>query len=719
MARPLFDRVFAGSDEMFAKAEADVNQLVAELGADAPMVMPNTAYFLSCIYAYIGKKVTKVGELQEALADVKAMMLREKKTNSIFQSGVGTAIAAEMIEACKYARNPAPYGEAGSPDRKYWGHFTDAEVRELGVPLVTGDIPGFVVIIGPAPTTEDAANLIKGYQSRGIFVFLIGGIIDQAYEAGLSMSFSVRVVPVGQEIWSVGHIISLVVRAAMIFGNVQPGDCAGFHRYTFDRINAFVNAFKPVPDITVACGAGAIKLGFPVITNDHDDVWAVPKSLIIYDNYNDWIDTSLEARGIKLKITKIDIPVAFSSAFEGEIIRRGDMQVEVDGSRKDCFELVKTRDAADVEDHKITVIGPELDEIEVGSKISLSYTVEVAGKAMQTDFEPVMERKIHAFLNCAEGVMHTGQRDMIRVRISKADFEAGFRFKHIGEILYAKIKSEFEAVVDKCQVTIVVDDAKNAELRAAANDVFDARDARMKSMTDESVPVFYSCIMCQSFSPSHVCIVTPERLGLCGAVSWLDAKATNELDPQGPCQVVSKERCLDERVGRYEDIDEAIQEYSHGALEHVTLYSLFEDPMTSCGCFECICGVEPCSMGVVITCREFAGMTPLGMTFSEMASMTGGGVQTPGFMGHGKHFIASKKFLKAEGGLARLVWLPSDLKAQIKDKINETAMDLYGIENFADMIADETTCGSGDPEELLTFLSEVGHPVLGLEPFDM
>ena len=425
------------------------------------------------------------------------------------------------------------------------------------------------------------------------------------------------------------------------------------------------------------------------------------------------------SRGIKLKITKIDIPVSFSSAFEGEIIRKGDMQVEIDGSRKDCFELVTTKEASEVEDHKIIVEGPEIDEIPVGSKISMSYTVEVAGKAMQPDFEPVFERKIHQFLNCVEGLMHTGQRDMIRVRISKADYEAGFKFKHIGEVLYAKIKSEFDTVVDKCQVKIVVGDEPNAALRKHANEIFDKRDERLKSMTDESVPVFYSCIMCQAFSPSHVCIVTPERLGLCGAVSWLDAKATNELDPQGPCQVVTKERCIDERTGRYEDVDEAVAEYSHGALEHVTLYSLLEDPMTSCGCFECICGIEPVSMGVVITCREFAGMTPLGMTFSEMASMTGGGVQTPGFMGHGKHYIASHKFLKAEGGLARLVWLPSELKEQIRDKINETAKDLYGIENFADMVADETTCGSGDPEELLNFLTEKGHPVLSMEPFDM
>ena len=709
----LFERVFRGSDEMFAKAEQELNAVIAELGESAPMAMPSTAYYLACIYAYLGKKVTNLGELKAAMTDIRALMTRENRTASIFSSGVATAIAAEVIEACKYARSETPYEGTA-----YHGHFADAEVRELGVPLVTGDIPGFVVMIGPAPSVEEAVETVKGYQSRGIFVFLIGGIIEQLVSKDFKMGFPVRVVPVGEEIWSVGHVISLVVRAAMIFGAIQPGDWDGFHRYTFDRINAFVNAYAPVPDITVACGAGAIKMGFPVITNDTNDMWAVPKSLIIYENTKDWIDTSIEARGIKLKITNIDIPVSYSSAFEGEIIRKGDMQVEVDGSRKDCFELVVTKDASEIEDHKITVEGPEMDEIPVGSKISLSYTVEVAGKSMQPDFEPVFERKIHQFLNCVEGLMHTGQRDMIRVRVSKADFEAGFRFKHIGEVLYAKIKSEFDTVVDKCQVKIVVGDEPNKALRAAANVIFDKRDERLASMTDESVPVFYSCIMCQAFSPSHVCIVTPERLGLCGAVSWLDAKATNELDPQGPCQVVTKEKCIDERLGSYEDVDEAVAKYSHGALEHVTLYSLFQDPMTSCGCFECICGVEPVKMGVVITSREHAGMTPLGMTFSEMASMTGGGVQTPGFMGHGKHFIASKKFIAAEGGLGRIVWLPKELKEQMREKLDAAAKELYDVDGFTDMIADETIC-TEDPEELLNYLTEVGHPVLSMEPFDM
>ena len=708
----LFDRVFSGNDAVFGLTEAAIDNAIAQYGEGQAVSFPDTAYSLPCYYAVTGVKVNNLGELKAALGVVKSLMTREPRLNDAFMSGVATALCAEFIEVLKYMNGATPY------EAPCYGHLADAVIRNLGVPLVTGDIPGVAVILGSAPTADDAVNLVKSYQSQGILVTLVGGIIDQLAEKEYKTGDNVRVIPLGKDVTAVIHVVSVALRAALIFGNITPGDAAGLMKYTMERVHAFVNAFKPLDDVIVACGAGAIALGFPVVTNETENIFRVPKSLIVQEDVSKFNATSLEARDIKLKITNIDIPVAFASAFEGEIIRRGDMQVEVDGSRKDCFELVCTKDASEIEDHRIVVDGPELDQIPEGSKISLSYTVDVAGKAMQPDFEAVMERKIHAFLNCVEGVMHTGQRDMIRVRISKADFAAGFRFKHIGEVLYAKIKSEFEAVVDKCQVTIVVDEAKNHELRKHANEIFAKRDDRLRSMTDESVPVYYTCIMCQAFSPSHVCIVTPERLGLCGAVSWLDAKATNELDPQGPCQVVPKDRCIDENLGRFEDVDEAIYKYSHGALEHVTLYSLFQDPMTSCGCFECICGVEPVSMGVVITCREHAGMTPLGMTFSEMASMTGGGVQTPGFMGHGKQFIASKKFLKAEGGLGRIVWMPKELKDQVRERLDESAKELYGVENFTDMIADETVC-TEDPEQLLEYLTSVGHPVLSMEPFDM
>ncbi|GHV76638.1 acetyl-CoA decarbonylase [Spirochaetia bacterium] len=712
--KKLFNRVFDGSDEMFAIAEKTLNETVKELGEATPVAMPNTAYFLASHLAYLSKKITTLGELKAAWEETKANWKpHDPRLADVFKCGFGTVLAGEVVEACKYAKSPTPYGEGDN--REYWGHMSDAEVRELGVPLVTGDIPGFVVIIGPAPSDEEAAELIKGYQSRAIFVFLIGGIIDQAKRQKLNMNFSVRVVPVGPELWHVAHIISVVNRAAMIFGNVQPGDRDEFDDYTFKRIRAFVNAFDPVPDLTVAYGGGAIAMGFPVITNSVKDVMVVPKSLIIREDTKDWIETSLEARDIKLKITKVDIPVSFSTAFEGEIIRRPDMFVAFNGTKLPCLEWVTTKEAKDIEDHKIEVIGPDIDTIKEGSDSQIAFVVEVAGKAMQKDFEPVFERRLHHYFNYAEGIMHTGQRDLILVRVSKATIAAGFRAKHFGEILYAKLKGEFEAIIDKVQVKIYTKTEDCERLKKEVNKVYEQRDDRLKSLTDDNVEVFYNCILCQSFSPAHVCVVTPERLGLCGAVSWLDAKATNEIDPNGSCQIVTKERVIDEKLGVWEDVNEAVQQASHGALQAVTLYSIMQDPMTSCGCFECICGLEATTNGVVIVNREHQGKTPVGMSFSELASMTGGGVQTPGFMGHGKQFISSKKFMAAEGGPARIVWMPKALKDLVGPKLNATAKELYGIDNFVEMIADETVTEE-EPEKLVEFLNGKGHPVLKLEP---
>jgi acetyl-CoA synthase len=705
----LFDTVFNGNDKVYAITEEAVNAAIAQHGEDKAVSFPDTAYVLPCYYSVTGTKITTLKEMKEALGVIKSLMTRERRLNDAFMSGVATALCAEFVEALKYIDGATPY------EAPCAGHLPDAIIRELGVPLVTGDIPGVAVILGSAPSADEGVALVKSYQEQGMLVTLVGGIIDQVVEKGMKTGANVRVVPLGKDVTSVIHVVSVALRAALIFGNIKPGDAANLMKYTFERVPAFVNAFKPLDDVIVACGAGAIALGFPVITNDMEFTPSVPKSLIKLDDVSKFNAASLEARDIKIKITHIDIPVSFASAFEGEIIRRGDMQVEFDGSRVDCFELVQTKELTEVEDHKIELIGPDIDEFEVGSKQSIGFVVEVAGKKMQTDFEPVIERKFHSYINCAEGIMHTGQRDMIRIRVSKEAFNAGFRAKHLGEILYAKVKNDYEAVVDRCQVKIYTKAEDCTNLRhGLVTEMFDKRDERLLSLTDESVDVYYSCILCQAFSPSHVCVVTPERLGLCGAVSWLDAKATNELEPEGACQIITKEGVLDEKLGAYESVNEAVKKYSMGALERVTLYSIMEDPMTSCGCFECICGIEPLSNGVAIANREYAGVTPLGMTFPEMASMTGGGVQTPGFMGHGKHFISSKKFMAAEGGLERIVWMPKELKETVAERLNATAKEMYGIDNFTDMIGDETI--AEDPETLFAFLQEKNHPALSMDP---
>ena len=709
----LTDLIYGGSHAVAGLTEGAVNDAIAKYGAEKEIAFPDTAYFFPTIYAATGVKVKTLGDLPACVGVLKSLITDQEDLGQALNAGLATAVGAEILEGLKFVEPKAAYEEARVPGI---GFVPDPVIRSLGVPLVTGDIPGVAVVLGKAENGEDVAKVVKDYQSKGIMTFMIGDVIEQCADAGVKMGLELRVIPLGHDVTAVIHVVTVAIRAALIFGNVQPGDLAGLLKYTKERVPAFVNTFGAIDNVVVSAGAGAIALGFPVVVDVDLGENQVPGALESCTDHSETVKKSLELRGIKIKSKELPIPVAFAAAFEGEIIRKADMQVEFWSAKNTTCELVLAKGMDEVEDHKIVIDGPDIDSGDL--EYALATCIYVAGKKMQPDFESVMERKIHSWINCIEGVMHTGQRDMIRIRISKADFEAGFKFKHLGEVLYAKVKSEFEAVVDKCQVTIVVNPEKNAALRAAANEVFDKRDARLASMTDESVDQYYTCIMCQAFSPSHVCIVTPERLGLCGAVSWLDAKATKELDPAGPCQPILKEGCTDEKLGRYASVDEAVNKYSHGALEHVTLYSLFQDPMTSCGCFECICGVEPVSMGVVITCREHAGMTPLGMTFSEMASMTGGGVQTPGFMGHGKHFIASHKFIAAEGGPGRIVWLPKILKDQMRERLDKTALEMYGVENFTDMIADETIC-TEDPEQLLNFLSEVGHPVLSMEPFDM
>ncbi len=703
----LTDLIYCGSNAVAGLTEGAVGDAIAKYGADKEIAFPDTAYFFPTIYAATGVKVKTLGDLTACVGVLKSLITNQEDLGQALNAGLATAVGAEIIEGLKYVEGGNPYeNESGI------GFVPDPIIRSLGVPLVTGDIPGVAVVLGKADDAANVVKVVKDYQSKGVMTFLVGDCIEQCIEGGVKMGLELRVIPLGHDVTSVIHVVTVAIRAALIFGNIKPGDLAGLLDYTKNRVPAFVNTFGAIDAVVVSAGAGAIALGFPVVVDIDLGENQVPGALESVCDHNETVKKSLELRNIKIKVKELPIPVAFAAAFEGEIIRKADMHNEFWSSKNPTAELVVMREMNEIEDHKITIIGSDLNE---AKELALATYVEVAGKKMQVDFESVIERKFHAWFNYMEGVMHTGQRNQVRVRVSNAAFEAGLNLKHFAEVLYVMIMDEFDAVVDKCQITLITDPVEAGKFRdEIAMPRYAQRDERLDSMTDESVDRYYTCILCQSFAPAHCCVVTPERLGLCGAVSWLDAKATNELDPNGPCQPIFKEGCTDERTGRFESVDKMVKDATHGAVEAVTLYSILEDPMTSCGCFECICGIEPMSNGFVVVNREFKGMTPAGMTFGELASCTGGGVQTPGYMGHGRHFISSKKFISAEGGIERIVWMPRELKDDVGERLNKTARELYGIENFVDYVADETV--TTDCEELLSWLTEKGHPVLGMEP---
>jgi len=397
-----------------------------------------------------------------------------------------------------------------------------------------------------------------------------------------------------------------------------------------------------------------------------------------------------------------DIPVEVGVVYEGERIRKKDMYVELGGPKIDHkFELFRVRALDEVEDEKIEVIGPDLKDMEEGKSYSFGILIEAAGKEMEELFEGVMERRIHEYCNYVQGFMHLNQRYDIWCRVSKRSVQKGFNtLKWLGKVLIRLFKSEFP-MIEKIQVTFITDPEKIVEPCNEAFKIYEARDARVRGMRDEDVDVFYGCTLCQSFAPTHCCVITPERYANCGAISWLDGRAAVAIDPKGPIFEIPKGECLDPVKGEYSGANEALAKKTFGAVTRVWLYTAFGYPHTSCGCFEAAAFYIPEVDGFGIVHRGFKGVTVNGLTFGQIADSTAGGRQVDGFHGLSIEYMRSRKFLQADGGWERIVWLPSELKERVKDAIPPDLIDKIATEKEAESI-----------DDLKKFLEGRGHPVV-------
>jgi len=715
---------------MVERAEGDLAKAIEEKGKDAKVAYPNTAYYLPIMYLFLGQKVETLGDLTVSLQEARKLLgqipadeLWLPYLGETLDSGVATLIAEETIEVLKFVMGPNPVDGI-------WLSFTDDSIlRTQGIKLVDGRMPGFAAIVGAAPTNEQAVQLVRSLQERSILVFMASNtngraIAEQLAEEGIEMNWDTFLVPYGKDTTAAIHAANFAARAAMTFGGIEPKgmkEAREILLYNKNRVYAFVLALgaddgvpedQVITDEKYATAAGAINFGFPVIS-DVNIPEILPTGICTYEHVvanvslDAIVNRAVEVRGLTIKIEKIAIPVLFGAGFEGERVRKEDMHVQFGGKYTDAFELLRMKPVDEVTDGKIEVIGPEIEDMKEGEAYPLSIVVDVAGRNFQEDFESVLERRMHEYVSCANGLFHMGQRAIIWVRISKDAHKKGFRIEHFGEILVAKLHNDFSTIVDRVQVRIYTDPAKVKELLEEARPVYRARDDRIGGMTDEDVEDYYSCTLCQSYAPDHVCIVTPQRLGLCGAYTWLDCKASHQINAHGPNEPVTKGECLDPTLGQWRNINDYIAAKSNGNLVKFSAYSMLVDPMTSCGCFECIVAIMPEANGVIIVDRDHQGMAPIGMKFSTLAGQIGGGIQTPGFVGIGKLYITSPKFISAEGGIERVVWMPKALKEELSDRIKARLEDIGKPELF-DKIATEED--AEEPEALVEFLQKVEHP---------
>jgi len=396
----------------------------------------------------------------------------------------------------------------------------------------------------------------------------------------------------------------------------------------------------------------------------------------------------------------MDFHVDIGPQYEGETVRKENLHVEFGGPKVGAkFELVTLKSPEEVEHEKVEIIGPDIKDMEEGSSYPLAILIDIAGEELEKDMEPVIERRMHMYANYIEGLYHMNQRNDIWLRLNKSSFKKGLdSLSEIGEILIFLYTSELYTI-EKISITFVTDEKKVEELLADALKVYGARDERLRGLKEDDVDQFYGCVLCQSFAPTHVCVITPERIANCGAINWFDGRAAAKMDPEGPIFEVEKGELIDPVRGEYAGVNQNSVERSLGEYDEVYLHSAFEHPHTSCGCFQAICFYIPEVDAFGIVHRDFVGETVIGETFSRMAGVTSGGRQVEGSLGIALEYMRSPKFIQADGGLHRVVWMPKEIKERYKEVIPE---DVY------DKIATEEDVHTAD--ELTEYLEKVGHP---------
>lgn len=758
MSRYIAKRAIRGANALVKEAELMLYRALKEKGKDQKVAFPNTAYYLPLIYGMTGVAVEKLEDLVSVMEQAKRLLHPAPADNmwtpylgETLDCGMATLLAAEAIEAIRFVYGHQPermpgftlaggtsYPELDSPNDGRVGHLNgpidDIQLRSWGIQLVDGRMPGFAAIVGAAKSNEVAVKIVRELQKRNILCFLSGNvngrsIIHQLIEEGVELGYDTYTVPFGTDTISAIYALGFATRSALTFGGLKAGQARETLLYNRERVFAFVLALGEVDDLKYAAAAGAINFGFPVIA-DTVIPEILPTGITKYEHvvsmpFNEiegaddleraelLVQKCIEVRGVKVKVAEVPVPVPYGSAFEGEVVRKNDMRVEFGGKHSRCFEYLFMAPLDEVVDGKVEVIGPSFEHIEPQGHMDMGIIVQVAGRQMQEDFEPVLERQIHYFINGASGIQHIGQRDIAWIRISNNAAEKGFKLEHFGKILHARYHSDFGAIVDKVQVTIVTEAELLQQWLAKARAAYDYRNKRLADLTDDKVEEFYSCTLCQSFAPNHVCVVSPERLGLCGAYNWLDCKASYNINPTGPNQPIKLGKVIDPTKGYWTGTNDYAKIGSHGVVSEVAMYSIMENPMTACGCFECIVMLIPEANGVMVVSREDPSMTPAGMTFSTLAGIAGGGLQTPGVMGVGKYFLLSPKFISADGGFKRVVWMSSVLKQMMAEELQVVA-DREGDPDLIEKIADERQVTT--VEELLAWLEEHNHPVLAMEP---
>jgi len=432
MSKIICSAAIRGAHKIVDMAEEKYEKALKQFGPEKKVSFPNTGYYLPVIYSILGAPVKQLGDMKEIFQECRKL-LPSPVSDQVWlpylapalDAGMATFFAEEMHEAMRYVEESSFYAETEDPtdDCLWLGAADDVIFRKRGVEFVDGTAPGFAAILGTPSDPEVAEKIALELQQKNLYIFMhdqTDGISmpDQLAKQNVQIGWSTRLVPFGPTYTSAVFAMGFSCRVALAFGGIKPGDFKGNLVYNKDRIFAFVIAFGPVSDEWYANAAGAINWGFPTIS-DWDIPQILPTGICTYEHvvsqvpHDEIVQKAIEVRGLKVTVSKIDIPAAYGPAFEGERVRKDDLYLECGGGRTLGVELLVSKEMDEVQDGLVTVEGPEMTDVKEGAKLPLAILAEVAGRQMQSDFEPILERQEKPMANTAD--VYVGPKGTRRV----------------------------------------------------------------------------------------------------------------------------------------------------------------------------------------------------------------------------------------------------------------------------------------------------------------
>ncbi len=675
MDRPIEVNAERGTQQLIAEAGQMLQEALIRRGPQSVITCLNTVYYLPIALGLLARPVQKLGDLQ-----------------AIMEQAIGTPdpgraalLAAEVVEALR-----ADDGDFASP-------ISDLQVHSWGVQLADGRMPGIALMLGHAASAEAARQVVRELHDRNILCLLGSDVEDQLKDSALEFTGSPHVVALGRHPSSAVHGIGVAPRCAMKLGGHKPGSAAEILDYCRRRMPGLVLALGGLGEQDYALARGAEEFGFPLIESQGGA-----------EKPGDLVDRCIAVRGLKPRAYDVHAPVKYGPAFEDETVPDEDLHIQYGGADCATFILLEVAVHDELRDGEVEIIGPALPNRPRRGGTPLGILVKVAGAKLQSDFEPYLERQIQAYLNYASGVRCSGPQDRMSLRISKAAAASGLGLESLGRIVHARLRGEFPAV-EKVEVTLITQPEIHVQWLGRARAAHAAREEWLAGMTDDQVDVFFACTNCRPFAPRNVSIISPERVSPCGQCTWLDAKASYELNAGGARRPISLGKPIDREKGIWEGTNQYARTASQGRIQQVSLYSIMQAPMAACADFECMVVLIPEANGVMVLGREDTMMaTPAGLTVETFASVAAG-EQIPGIVGMGRRHLLSRKFIAPEGGFKRVVWMSSTLKDSLAAELRSVCAR-EGEPDLLDKIADERSVTTVDA--LLSWLKSHEHPVL-------